>query len=76
MEQVYILIVCEIGTEDDLSSKLRDIDEIKNVMITYGDYDIVIEAETDDATKMDNLITTKIRKLEKIRTTITLRVTN
>jgi len=76
MEQAYILIVCEIGTELDLSSKLRDIDEIKNVMITYGDYDIVIEAEADDATKMDDLITTKIRNLEKIRTTITLRVTN
>ncbi len=76
MEQAYILIVCEIGTEHGLSSKLRDIDEIKNVMITYGDYDIVIEAKTDDATKMDDLITTKIRKLEKIRTTITLRVTN
>ena len=76
MEQAYILIVCEIGTELDLSSKLRDIDEIKNVMITYGDYDIVIEAETDDASKMDDLITTKIRNLEKIRTTITLRVTN
>ena len=76
MEQAYILIVCEIGTEYDLSSKLRDIDEIKNVMITYGDYDIVIEAKTDDATKMDDLIITKIRKLEKIRTTITLRVTN
>lgn len=76
MEQAYILIVCEIGTELDLSSKLRDIDEIKNVMITYGDYDIVIEAETDDATKMDDLLTTKIRNLEKIRTTITLRVTN
>ncbi len=76
MEQAYILIVCEIGTEYDLSSKLRDIDEIKNVMITYGDYDIVIEAETDDAAKMDDLITTKIRKLEIIRTTITLRVTD
>ncbi len=76
MKQAYILIVCEIGTEYDLSSKLRDIDEIKNVMITYGDYDIVIEAETDDATKMDNLITSKIRKFEKIRTTITLRVTD
>jgi len=76
MEQAYILIVCEIGTEHDLYSKLRDIAEIKNVMITYGDYDIVIQAETDDVTKMDDLITTKIRKLEKIRTTITLRVTN
>ena len=44
-------------------------------MITYGEYDIVIEAETENPEKMDNLITSKIRKLEKIRSTITLRVT-
>ncbi len=75
MEKVYILISCEIGTEHDLISQLKKIDEIKNVMITYGDYDIVIEAITESTKKMDELITSKIRKLEKIRTTITLRVT-
>ncbi len=66
---------CEIGTEHDLISQLKKIDEIKNAMITYGDYDIVIEAITESTQKMDELITSKIRKLEKIRTTITLRVT-
>ncbi len=75
MEKAYILISCEIGTEHDLISQLKKIDEIKNVMITYGDYDIVIEAITESTQKMDELITSKIRKLEKIRTTITLRVT-
>jgi DNA-binding Lrp family transcriptional regulator len=75
MEQAYILISCEIGKEDELSSQLRTINEIKNVMITYGDYDIVVEAETENSEKMDNLITSKIRKLGKIRSTITLRVT-
>lgn len=75
MEKAYILVSCEIGTEHDLSSKLEQIDEVKHVTITYGDYDIVVEAETDDAKKMDNVITAKIRKLEKIRSTITLRVT-
>ena len=70
-----MLISCEIGTEHDLISQLKKIDEIKNVMITYGDYDIVIEAITESTKKMDELITSKIRKLEKIRTTITLRVT-
>ena len=44
-------------------------------MITYGEYDIVVEAETKNSDKMDNLLTSKIRKLEKIRSTITLRVT-
>ncbi|MFB5645443.1 MAG: Lrp/AsnC ligand binding domain-containing protein [Nitrosopumilaceae archaeon] len=75
MEKAYILVSSEIGTEQDLASKLDKIDEVKNVMITYGDYDIVVEAQTDDAKKMDDVITSKIRKLQKIRSTITLRVT-
>jgi len=75
MEKVYILISCEIGTENELLSKLKEIEEISNVTITYGDYDIVAEAETENAEKMDNLITSQIRKLDKIRSTITLRVT-
>jgi len=75
MEKAYILLSCEIAKEQELASQLSIINEIKNVMITYGDYDIVVEAETENSEKMDNLITSKIRKLEKIRSTITLRVT-
>ncbi len=74
MEKAYILLSCEIGKEQELASHLRIIKEIKNVMITYGDYDIGVEAETENPKKMDTLITSKIRKLEKIRSTITLRV--
>jgi len=76
MEKAYILLSCEIGEEHDLASQLRAIDEIKGVLITFGEYDIVVEAETTDSDKMDELITSKIRKLDKIRSTITLKVTN
>ena len=76
MEKAYILLSCEIGEEHDLAFRLRAIDEIKGVLITFGEYDIVVEAETTDSVKMDELITSKIRKLDKIRSTITLRVTN
>ena len=75
MVKSYILLSCDIGKEHELSSQLRLFDEIKSVMITYGDYDIVIEAETKDSVQMDNLLTSKIRKLEKIRSTVTLSVT-
>ncbi|MCH8859612.1 MAG: Lrp/AsnC ligand binding domain-containing protein [Nitrososphaerota archaeon] len=75
MEKAYIFLSCEIGKELEIASQLRTINEIKNVMITYGEYDIVVEAETKNSDKMDNLLTSKIRKLEKIRSTITLRVT-
>ena len=76
MEKAYILLSCEIGEEHDLAYRLRTIDEIKGVVITFGEYDIVVEAETIDSDKMDELITSKIRKLDKIRSTITLKVTN
>jgi len=75
MEKAYILISCEIGTENDLYSQLDAIGEIQNVMITYGEYDLVAEASTETPEKMDSLITSKIRKFQKIRSTITLRVT-
>ncbi len=75
MEKAFILISCEIGNENELLSELEKIKEISNVMITYGDYDIVAEAETENAKIMDELITSKIRKFDKIRSTITLRVT-
>jgi len=75
MEKGFILLSCDIGAEYDLATQLKTIDGIKNATVTYGEYDIVIEAETENEAKMNDLITTKIRKIEKIRSTITLRAT-
>lgn len=71
-----MLISCEIGEEQSLYSKLKEIPEIKNCLITYGSYDIVVEFITDTSAQMNNIISSKIRKLEKIRSTITLRTMN
>jgi len=76
MEKAYVLMSCEIGTEHDLLLQLKKIDGVKDVTITYGDYDLVVEAETENESKMNELIVAKIRKLEKVRSTITLRVTS
>ena len=69
-----MLISCEIGEEQSLSSQLKEIPEVKNCLITYGSYDVVAEFVTDTPEQMNDIITSKIRKLQKIRSTITLRV--
>jgi len=74
MEKAYVLIGCELGSENELVKKLLDMDKVIDAHVTYGDYDIVVEVETDTERQMDNLITKKIRKLDKIRTTTTLGV--
>lgn len=75
MEKAYMLISCEIGEEHPIYLKLKEIPEIKDCTITFGNYDIVVSLETETITQLNNLISTKIRKLGKIRSTITLRVT-
>ena len=70
-----MLISCEIGEEHSIYLQLKNISEIKDCTITFGNYDIVVSLETESMTQLNNIISTKIRKLGKIRSTITLRVT-
>ncbi|ABX13093.1 Lrp/AsnC ligand binding domain-containing protein [Nitrosopumilus maritimus] len=76
MEKSYMLISCEMGEEQLLYSQLKEIPEVKNCLVTFGSYDVVAEFETDNQSQMNEVITTKIRKLKKIRSTITLRAMN
>ncbi len=73
MEKAFILISCDVGEEEFLYEQLGNIPEIKNRLITYGDYDLVAEFQTDTPNQMEEVISNKIRKIEKIRSTITLR---
>ena len=71
-----MLISCEIGEEQSLYSQLKEIPEIKSCLITFGSYDVVAELVAGSPSEINEIITSKIRKLKKIRSTITLRVTN
>jgi len=75
MEQAYMLISCEIGEEHSIYLQLKEIPEIKDCIITFGSYDLVVKFETSTAEELNTVISSKIRKLAKIRSTITLRVT-
>jgi len=76
MEKAYILIGCELGAENEIVQKLLKMDKVKDARVVYGDYDIVVEAESDTESEMDNLITKRIRRLDKVRSTMTLGVVN
>lgn len=74
MEKAYILIGCELGSESEIVEKIKRLDKVKDARVVYGDYDIVVEAEASTDAQLDNLITKKIRKLDKVRSTMTLGV--
>lgn len=48
------------------------IPEVKEVRGTYGIYDVFCKVQSDARETLDQVITSKIRKIQKIRSTITL----
>jgi len=72
MEVAYILIQCDLGSEVEIIQELSKVQEITEVRGTYGIYDIFCKIEADPKDVLDDIITNKIRKVSKIRSTITL----
>ena len=72
MEIAYILIQCDLGSEEDIIKEIMNIPETKEVRGTYGIYDVFCKVQSDSKESLDEVITNKIRKIPKIRSTITL----
>ena len=72
MPIAYILINCNIGEEESVKDQLRSIEGVKDVHQTFGAYDIVTKVELPTAEKLRDIITWKIRKIQEIRSTLTM----
>ena len=72
MGYAYVLINCDLGSEEDIISQLKTIDGVNEVQGTFGAYDILAKVESEDVDKLRDTITWKIRKLDRIRSTLTL----
>ena len=72
MAEAYVLINCEIGSEEKVIEELKTIDGVKEVHGTFGAYDILAKVESDQVETLRETITWKIRKIDKIRSTLTL----
>jgi len=68
----YVLINCDIGSEEDVISHLKTIDGVKEVHGTFGVYDIMVKIESDNHDTLRDTMTWKIRKMKRIRSTLTL----
>ncbi len=72
MATAYILINCELGSEELIIQQLKNIDDISEVSGTFGAYDILTKIESSTVETLREIITWKIRKIDHIRSTLTL----
>ena len=72
MAIAYVLINCDLGSEEAIIQKLKELEGVKEVHGVFGVYDIIAKVETGTVEKLRETITLKIRKIEEIRSTLTL----
>lgn len=72
MATAYVLINCELGSEEAVIAELKSMDDVVEVHGTFGAYDVLAKVESEQVEKLRETITWKVRKIPKIRSTLTL----
>ena len=79
MPTSYILINSDLGTDESIITKLKEIladeKEIQyEIQGVYGVYDIVLKLNSDNMDTLRSTITNKIRKITSVQSTLTMMV--
>ncbi|RJS84828.1 Lrp/AsnC family transcriptional regulator [Candidatus Bathyarchaeota archaeon] len=72
MPIAFVLINAEIGSEGEVLKSLRGIPGVEEAYSVYGVYDIIAKVKAESMDKLKDIVTWRIRRLEKVRSTLTM----
>ena len=74
MALAFVFINADIGSEQEVLEQLRKMDGVKEAYMVYGVYDIVAKVDALTNDDLREVVTSKVRKLSKVRSTLTMMV--
>ena len=72
MPMAFVLINTEIGSESVVLGALKKIDAVEEAYMVYGVYDVVAKVKADTMDKLKEIVTWHVRRLDKVRSTLTM----
>ncbi|MCC6017632.1 MAG: Lrp/AsnC family transcriptional regulator [Candidatus Verstraetearchaeota archaeon] len=72
MSMAFVLINTEIGAEREVAKEIIQIEGVEEAYVIYGVYDIIAKVRAENIDKLKEIITLKIRKMSKVRSTLTM----
>jgi DNA-binding Lrp family transcriptional regulator len=75
MPRAFVLINVESGAEEQVVDELKKLEGVEEAYYSYGVYDIITKVKADSMEKLKDTVTRKIRTLAKVRSTLTLILT-
>jgi len=68
----FVLINSEIGSEGEVLNELKKVDGVEEAYSVYGVYDIIAKVRAESMEKLKDIVTWKIRRINKVRSTLTM----
>jgi len=72
MPIAFVLINAEIGSEEEVLKSLKEVEGVEEAHAVYGVYDIIAKIRADTMDKLKEVVTWHIRRLNKVRSTLTM----
>jgi len=72
MATVFVMINTELGSETEVLRGLQEIEGVKETHLVYGVYDIIARIETETMQELKDIVALKVRRLDKVRSTLTM----
>jgi DNA-binding Lrp family transcriptional regulator len=72
MPTAFVLINTEIGSESDVLKELKTVEGVEEASAVYGVYDIVARVKSETMDRLKEIVTWRIRRLDKVRSTLTM----
>ncbi len=72
MTIAYVLVSCDLGFDAEIIDEIKQVEDVKEVRGVFGAYDILVKLESANAEILRDIIMWKIRKLNRVRSTLTL----
>jgi len=72
MPMAFVLINAEIGSEEEVLKELKKVEGVVESYVVYGVYDVVAKIRADTMDKLKDVVTWHVRRLNKVRSTLTM----
>ena len=79
MPTAFVLVNSELSFDMEIIAKIKEIfstekDLQYEIQGVYGVYDIVVKVSSEDSPKLRKIITSQIRKIDRVQSTLTMMV--
>jgi len=72
MTDAYVMLNCDLGTEDKIIEQLKELEQVVDVFETIGTHDMLVKLQAENFEKIRETVSRNIHGIKNVRSISTL----